>query len=139
MESEYRQSFRSTSLVSINLTDIWTYMIFLLPCSEVLTVSTEGGLKRSGGQGDILSGTLSTFLAWAKIFKNGEATHAGAPEASTIESKRLLLLAAYGASTTTRLCSKQAFAKHGRALLADDLLPEVGPAYEQLFGANSNL
>jgi hypothetical protein len=103
MESEYRQSFRSTSLVSISLTDIWTYMIFLLPCSEVLTVSTEGGLKRSGGQGDILSGTLSTFLAWAKIFKNGEATHAGAPEASTIESKRLLLLAAYGASTTTRL------------------------------------
>lgn len=32
---------------------------------------TEGGLKRCGGQGDILSGTVGTFLAWGKWYVDG--------------------------------------------------------------------
>jgi ATP-dependent NAD(P)H-hydrate dehydratase len=28
----------------------------------------EGGLKRSGGQGDTLTGSLATFLAWRKAY-----------------------------------------------------------------------
>ena len=34
-------------------------------------VDTEGGLKRCGGQGDILSGNLGTFLAWGKAYIEG--------------------------------------------------------------------
>lgn len=101
---------------------------------EVLTCSSPGTLKRSGGQGDILTGTLSTLLAWAKIFHNGEAVHAGAPPPETIPEERLLLLAAYGAAETARKCSFEAFKKKGRAMMADDLLPEVGIAYADLFG-----
>lgn len=33
------------------------------------TVGIEGGLKRVGGQGDILSGVTGTFLAWGKNFE----------------------------------------------------------------------
>ncbi|KAI9251066.1 H-hydrate dehydratase [Sporodiniella umbellata] len=30
---------------------------------------SEGGLKRMGGQGDILSGSIATFLAWGKAYE----------------------------------------------------------------------
>ena len=33
----------------------------------------EGGLKRCGGQGDLLSGSLGTFLAWAKRYEERKA------------------------------------------------------------------
>jgi ATP-dependent NAD(P)H-hydrate dehydratase len=38
---------------------------------EEVEVDTEGGLKRCGGQGDILSGTVGAFLAWAKCYEDG--------------------------------------------------------------------
>lgn len=105
---------------------------------EVLYVDVEGGLKRSGGQGDILAGCLGTFAGWAKIY---EEDNKGLPATTTTEGKedliaqdRLLLLAGYGASLTARTCSRLAFGKKKRAMLADDLLPEVGEAYEQLWG-----
>lgn len=113
------------------------HVITFLCLRELLTVDEPGGLKRSGGQGDILSGTLTTFLAWARIFAQGEAQHAGAPSPDTLDHKRLVILAAYGASTLTRNVSREVFKQKGRALLADDLLPEVGPGFERLFGGDS--
>ena len=38
---------------------------------EEATVDVEGGLKRCGGQGDILSGTVGTALAWGKCYEDG--------------------------------------------------------------------
>lgn len=38
---------------------------------EVVEVDIPGGLKRCGGQGDILSGAVGTFLAWGKCYENG--------------------------------------------------------------------
>lgn len=38
---------------------------------ETVEVDVEGGLKRCGGQGDILSGTVGTMLAWAKCYEDG--------------------------------------------------------------------
>lgn len=93
---------------------------------EILTVDAEGGLKRCGGQGDILAGCLGTFAGWCKIYE--EEVKEG------VEKERLLLLAGYGAALTARTCSRLAYAKRKRAMLADDLLPEVGNAYEELWG-----
>lgn len=39
--------------------------------SELVKVDTPGGLKRCGGQGDILSGTVGTFLAWGRCYEDG--------------------------------------------------------------------
>lgn len=36
-------------------------------------VDVESGLKRCGGQGDILSGTTGTFLAWGGAYAEGAA------------------------------------------------------------------
>jgi ATP-dependent NAD(P)H-hydrate dehydratase len=37
----------------------------------VFISDSDGGLKRMGGQGDILSGTIATFLAWGKAYQDG--------------------------------------------------------------------
>lgn len=106
-------------------------------------VDTQGGLKRCGGQGDILAGCLGTFAGWAKIYHEEHpdlpATSKEGDGFGVISQDRLLLLAGFGAAVTARVCSRLAFGKKKRAMLADDLLPEVGEAYEQLWGDNSGL
>lgn len=39
--------------------------------SYTLVCDVEGGLKRSGGQGDTLTGSLATFLAWRTAYLEG--------------------------------------------------------------------
>lgn len=39
--------------------------------NETVEVDVEGGLKRCGGQGDVLSGSVGTFLAWGKCYEDG--------------------------------------------------------------------
>ena len=38
---------------------------------ETVEVDVEGGLKRCGGQGDVLSGCVGTFMAWGRCYENG--------------------------------------------------------------------
>jgi len=38
---------------------------------EVVEVDVTGGLKRCGGQGDVLSGAVGTILAWGKCYEEG--------------------------------------------------------------------
>lgn len=38
---------------------------------EVVVVDVPGGLKRCGGQGDVLSGCVGTMLAWGKCYEDG--------------------------------------------------------------------
>ena len=57
-----------------------------------------GGLKRSGGQGDTLTGSLGTFLAWRKAYLDRIWDHDG-----ELDSVELLALAAFGGSSVTRV------------------------------------
>ena len=108
---------------------------------EVLYCDEQGGLKRAGGQGDILSGCLGTFAAWASIYRQQQLKQQSSADVKKqedwsdimeIPENRLPLLAAYAAAITTRTCSREGFKRCGRAMLADDLLQEVGPAYAKL-------
>lgn len=38
---------------------------------DTMIVNIEGGLKRTGGQGDVLTGCLGTLLAWKKVYSEG--------------------------------------------------------------------
>lgn len=60
----------------------------------------EGGLKRSGGQGDTLTGSLGTFLCWRKAYLDKIWDHDG-----DLDSVELLALAAFGGSALTRVSS----------------------------------
>jgi ATP-dependent NAD(P)H-hydrate dehydratase len=75
----------------------------------------EGGLKRSGGQGDTLTGSLATFLAWRRAYLDKIWDHEG-----DLDSTELLALAAFGGSSLTRVSITP------RTLLDPGLLSLIG-------------
>ncbi|KAG0636084.1 H-hydrate dehydratase [Tuber brumale] len=88
----------------------------------------EGGLKRTGGQGDTLTGSLGTFLAWTRAYRERVWNHD-----NSLSDSELISLSAFGAAAITRYCSRVAYEKKGRALQASDLSVEVGNAFKYLF------
>ncbi|KAK1466561.1 carbohydrate kinase [Colletotrichum cuscutae] len=97
---------------------------------DTLVVDLQGGLKRSGGQGDTLTGSIATFLGWRHAYLEGLWDRGG----ETIKQDELVRLAAFGGSAITRECSRRAFLKKGRSLQASDLTDEVHGAFMTLFG-----
>ncbi|KAJ7576994.1 Ribokinase-like protein [Mycena floridula] len=95
---------------------------------ETTQVDTEGGLKRCGGQGDILSGAVGTMLAWGKCYEDGAFGD------KTIPADRMPMLAAIGGSMVTRTASRLAFAKQGRGVITQDMLSEIGNSFALVFG-----
>ncbi|KAJ5112422.1 hypothetical protein N7532_000467 [Penicillium argentinense] len=111
----------------------------------------KGGLKRSGGQGDTLTGSLGTLLAWRaayhnKLWDSGEKDNEKEAQSRDdvqteldSEGKRMsptttLLLAAWAGSSITRECSRRAFEAKGRSMQASDLTDEVHESFLRLIG-----
>ena len=94
------------------------------------TCDLQGGLKRAGGQGDTLTGSLGTFLAWREIYHEGLWNVGDKP----MSREETLLVAAFAGSAITRECSRKAFEKRGRSLQAGDLTGEVHEAFLTLVG-----
>lgn len=63
------------------------------------TVDLEGGRKRSGGQGDTLTGSIATFLGWRKAYHD-RLWDTGADSMGESET---IGLAAFGGSAITRV------------------------------------
>ncbi|XP_070554424.1 ATP-dependent (S)-NAD(P)H-hydrate dehydratase-like [Ptychodera flava] len=96
---------------------------------RVLVCCNEGSPRRCGGQGDILSGTMGTFLHWAcNEYKDDTKTH---NQMFTVYGPTIC--AAYGACLLTRQCAKQAFQRMGRQTTTSDLMIELPKAYVHLF------
>lgn len=68
---------------------------------STLTVDLEGSKKRSGGQGDTLTGSMATFLAWRKAYLDGlwDTGDDG------LSADEMVGLAAFGGSAITRACN----------------------------------
>ena len=84
---------------------------------SVLRCTEPGSPRRCGGTGDVLAGVTVTFLAWAR------KAHASP------------LVAAYGACLVTRRAARRAFSLQGRGTLAQDVLGQVGQAFDEFFPA----
>ncbi|KAF2674091.1 YjeF domain-containing protein [Microthyrium microscopicum] len=93
----------------------------------------EGGRKRSGGQGDTLTGTIGTLLGWRKAYLDKLWEHDG-----TLSAEDLLALCAFGGSAITRECSRLAFEQKGRSLQAGDLTEHVHQAFLNVVGEPSS-
>jgi len=91
----------------------------------VLECDEPGSLRRCGGQGDVLAGTLATFLAWA---------HASGPDGKAAGGEEPAVLAAAAACLVTRRAAAAAFAKHHRAMRASCVMEELGPVMSATFG-----
>ncbi|KAF9910893.1 hypothetical protein EC991_005357 [Linnemannia zychae] len=95
---------------------------------KVQYVDNEGGLKRSGGQGDILTGLLATSLAWGLAYEKGIWEHK-----NDVPQENIALTACFGACVINRECSRLAFEKHRRALQSSDVLTEIGPFFHLFY------
>ncbi|KAI1336312.1 H-hydrate dehydratase [Xylariaceae sp. FL0016] len=102
---------------------------FISNGETTLVVDLKGGLKRSGGQGDTLTGSIATFLGWRKAYLDGLWDHGG-----HLKEVEMLGLAAFGGAAITRECSRLAFEKNGRSLQASDLTEQVHVAFMNLMG-----
>ena len=98
---------------------------------ETLVSDGQGGLKRSGGQGDTLTGSLGTFLAWREAYHEGLWD---TKEKTKMARDETLRVVAWAGSAITRECSRRAFAKKGRSLQASDLTEEVHGSFLALVG-----
>jgi ATP-dependent NAD(P)H-hydrate dehydratase len=96
---------------------------------HTLVSDGEGGLKRSGGQGDTLTGSLATLLAYRKAYHDKIWEHD-----ESMSRSETLALAAYGGSAITRECSRLAFLDKGRSLQASDLTEHVHTAFLNTVG-----
>ncbi|KAI9857318.1 MAG: hypothetical protein M1824_004868 [Vezdaea acicularis] len=98
--------------------------------TRTLLSDREGGRKRSGGQGDTLTGCLGTWLAWRRAYHEGlwEETE------ERMSEEESWLVAVWAGSALTRECSRRAYVKRGRSLQASDLTEEVHGAFLDVFG-----
>ncbi|CEL01261.1 Putative YjeF domain protein [Aspergillus calidoustus] len=110
----------------------------------------QGGMKRSGGQGDTLTGSLGTLMGWRaayhdKLWDSGEEENSKEAQSKAdvqaeLESdKRMspattLLLVAWTGSAITRECSRRAYKAKGRSMQASDLTDEVHGSFLELIG-----
>ncbi|KAL7787999.1 Ribokinase-like protein [Trichoderma afarasin] len=110
------------------------YKDFISNGKVTLVSDLEGGKKRSGGQGDTLTGAVATFLGWRKAYLDGLWKDHEQP---ALDADEMMGLAAFGGSAVTRECSRLAFVKKGRSLQASDLTDEVHTAFMGLFGEDA--
>lgn len=99
-------------------------------CSKMQWRSSIGGSgRRCGGQGDLLSGSIATFLNWCLNNKNRVDTPKNVEKSVASAS-----IACYGASRMVRLCNEKAFKQKGRSMLATDMIEYIHESFEELFG-----
>ncbi|KAJ2791170.1 hypothetical protein GGI18_001325 [Coemansia linderi] len=91
-------------------------------CDEV------GGLRRCGGQGDVLSGAVVTFLAWGEKYKSHAWKHK-----DEIKHEDVTMLAAYAACMLTRHASFLAYDDCGRSTQSSNVLEQVDMAFDNKF------
>lgn len=85
--------------------------------SEVYVLPPGGSGRRCGGQGDLLSGALSVFFHWS------------------LETNQVnpAFLASFAACQLIKHCNATAFQKHGRGMLASDMIGEIPSVFARVF------
>ncbi|KAJ2754020.1 hypothetical protein GGI19_002716 [Coemansia pectinata] len=95
---------------------------------RVFVCDENGGLRRCGGQGDILSGAVVTFLAWGEKYKSGAWKHK-----DEIKHEDVTMLAAYAACMLSRHASFLAYDDCGRSTQSSNILEQVDMAFDNKF------
>ncbi|KAI9503832.1 hypothetical protein GGI25_005922 [Coemansia spiralis] len=107
---------------------------------RVFVCEEAGGLRRCGGQGDILSGATVTFLAWGERYKlarenqsaDKKKQHAAAAS-DGIDPKDIPMLASYAACMLTRHASYLAYDECGRSTQSSNILEQVDISFDNKF------
>ncbi|XP_026755336.2 ATP-dependent (S)-NAD(P)H-hydrate dehydratase [Galleria mellonella] len=102
--------------------------IYSMNPAVVWSSSTGGSGRRCGGQGDILSGSIATFLNWT--LQNIHKTELKTDDNGLVAAS----LACYAACQLVRRSNEKAFSVKGRSMLATDMIECIHESFEELFG-----
>ena len=94
----------------------------IIGSGQIIVCDEEGSPRRAGGQGDILSGCIATFIAWNMRSKDLDSS----------QREAIITKCAYAGCFVTRRAAKHAFEKKGRAMGATDMIAELGPIIDLL-------
>ncbi|XP_046962910.1 ATP-dependent (S)-NAD(P)H-hydrate dehydratase isoform X1 [Vanessa cardui] len=92
-------------------------------------INEAGSGRRCGGQGDLLSGSIATFLHWTIASRENINVE--------IPVDKMLLatsLSCFAASLLIRKCNAKAFQVKGRSMLATDMVEYIHEAFTELYG-----
>ena len=120
-----------------------------------LVCDEPGSPRRCGGQGDVLAGSIATFLAWAARSKEAERAIArridvegdhvdgdliaaagdgpGYETHPSLGPSAVSVVAAYAGCLVTRVAARAAFKRKRRSMLATDVIEELGETMQRLF------
>ncbi|KAJ2256414.1 hypothetical protein GGH98_001524 [Coemansia sp. RSA 454] len=96
---------------------------------SIFVCDETSGLRRCGGQGDMLSGAILTFLAWGQLYKRG----AWKSTARDSVHKSVPMHAAYAASMLTRHASYLAYEECSRATMSSSVLEQMDISFDNKF------
>ncbi|KAJ3137652.1 hypothetical protein HK100_000496 [Physocladia obscura] len=111
-----------------------------------VSISETGSPRRCGGQGDLLSGVIATFLGWMKGFqeglysRDGKVRHENAitidlQSDSAVESVDVSseILACASGSVLLKRTSRRAFDMKGRSMTATVMADTLGQVFSEVF------
>jgi len=124
-----REKRRSNVIVQKGNVDTIMHDRYTMRCEE------EGGLKRSGGIGDVLAGTITAFMAWNAILEKEETT--SSDSYYNIDAKnnddtvynvecQQRVFASWTAAILVKKATRIAFQKKKRSMSALDVIEEIG-------------
>jgi len=113
---ELCKAFGNITIVQKGKVDLISNGEVVVPCDE------PGSSRRCGGQGDVTSGAIGTFLSWAYAADHKEKLQT--PPG---------VLAGFAGCVVTRKCNNVAFFRHHRSMLTADMLNEIGKVFYEHF------
>ena len=96
----------------------------------------RGGLKRSGGLGDILAGTVGAFSAWNYMLRKVHFQD-GLRHPSE-DSAKDLVLGCWSACAICRRATRRAFTRRRRGMTAPDVLEDLADTFDEMTGESMN-
>lgn len=112
--SSDEQLIQSGIIVQKGSSDIITQQSMSMECKE------QGGLKRSGGIGDVLAGTISALMAWNTLLRNDNN------QCGDSTQQQNKLMAAWIACCIVKKATYKAFESKKRSMSAQHVLEEIG-------------
>jgi len=117
---ELAQGLGNLTVIHKGATDLISNGKFTEECS------VGGSPRRCGGQGDLLSGSLATFLHWANMAEECPDPGEG-------------VVAAWGAARLARGCAEQAYSQCGRSVTTTDMIDVIHAEFSRLYESETFL
>jgi len=108
--------------------DTITHGCHTMQCKE------EGGLKRSGGIGDVLAGTITAFMAWNAILEKDNTPNDDSDGKAVNRQHLQRVFASWAACCAVKKGTRISFQKKRRAMSALDVSGNIGEVLGSMEG-----